>query len=165
MARYSAEQKEAIKRRMLPPENISIPKLSQETGVNVTTLYKWRKELRGSGQAAPGNEDLSDQWSSRDKFLIVYETYTMNETELAQYCREKGLYVEQVIQWKNSCEEANDGQTLKVRELMHKVSQSKKDHKKLEQEFRRKEKALAETAALLVLRKKVQAIWGENEDD
>ena len=48
---------------------------------------------------------------------------------------------------------------------MHEVSQVNKDHKKLEQELRRKDKALAEAAALLVLRKKVQAIWGENEDD
>ncbi|MEA3283546.1 MAG: transposase [Synergistota bacterium] len=165
MARYSKEQKEAMKKRMMPPENMSIPKLSKETGITVTTLYNWRKELRASGKAAPCDEDRPDSWSSRDKFLIVHETYTMNEEELARYCREKGLFVEQVISWQNSCEEANDGQSLKVRELMHEVSQVKKDHKKLEQELRRKDKALAEAAALLVLRKKVQAIWGENEDD
>ncbi len=165
MAKYSKEQKEAVKRRMMPPENISIPRLSKETGITTGTLYNWRKELRASGKAAPGDEDRSDRWSSRDKFLIVHETYTMNEAELARYCREKGLYVEQVKNWRNSCEEANHGQSLKVRELMHEVSQVKKNQKKLEQELRRKEKALAEAAALLVLRKKVQAIWGENEDD
>ncbi len=121
--------------------------------------------MQKTGKAAPGEEDRSDRWSSRDKFLIVHETYAMNEVELARYCREKGLYVEQVKNWRNSCEEANHGQSLKVRELMHEVSQVKKNQKKLEQELRRKEKALAEAAALLVLRKKVQAIWGENEDD
>ncbi|MCF4113134.1 MULTISPECIES: transposase [Dethiosulfovibrio] len=73
MARYSKEQKEAIKKRMMPPENMSIPKLSKETGITVTTLYNWRKELRASGKAAP-------------------------------------------------CEEANDGQSFKVRELMHEVA-------------------------------------------
>ncbi|NCC62664.1 MAG: hypothetical protein EOM12_17395 [Verrucomicrobiae bacterium] len=165
MAKYSKEQKEAIQSRMMPPENISIPRLSQETGITVTTLYNWRKELRLSGKAAPGREDDSDRWSSRDKFLIVHETYTMNEAELSQYCREKGLYVEQIAEWRNFCEEANEGQNRKVRELMHEVSQVKRDHKKIEQELRRKDKALAEAAALLVLRKKAQAIWGENEDE
>ncbi|SMG16539.1 transposase, partial [Dethiosulfovibrio salsuginis] len=57
MAKYSKEQKEAIQSRMMPPENISIPRLSQETGITVTTLYNWRKELRLSGKAAPGRED------------------------------------------------------------------------------------------------------------
>ena len=89
----------------------------------------------------------------------------MNEAVLSQYCREKGLYVEQIAEWRNFCEEANEGQNRKVRELMHEVSQVKRDHKKIEQELRRKDKALAEAAALLVLRKKAQAIWGENEDE
>jgi transposase len=37
--------------------------------------------------------------------------------------------------------------------------------RELEKELRRKDKALAEAAALLVLQKKVQAIWGDADDD
>lgn len=165
MARYSKERKEAVKKRMMSPESVSIPKLSEKTGINVTTLYKWKKELKESGNESPGSEKLPDQWSSRDKFLIVYETYSMNQEELAQYCEDKGLCVEQVLQWKSSCEGANEDQAPKVRSLMHELSESKKESKKLEQELTRKEKDLAEAEALLVLRKKAQAIWGKNEDD
>jgi transposase len=67
-------------------------KISEETGITETTLYKWRKEARIAGNATPGDGQGSEQWSSEDKFLVVMETYAMNEVELAEYCRKKGLY-------------------------------------------------------------------------
>jgi hypothetical protein len=47
----------------------------------------------------------SEQWSSEDKFLVVMETYAMNESELAEYCRTKGLYKEQIDSWRAACQE------------------------------------------------------------
>jgi hypothetical protein len=69
-------------------------KISEETGITETTLYKWRKDARIAGNATPGDGQGSEQWSSEDKFLVVMETYAMNEVELAEYCRKKGLYKE-----------------------------------------------------------------------
>ena len=105
--RYTAEQKQAIIARMMPPQNESVVKLSEETGVTDVTLYKWRKEARATGGVTPGNNQISDKWSSQDKFLVVMETFAMNEVELAEYCRRKGLYREQIEAWKEVCLQAN----------------------------------------------------------
>ncbi|MDD6414039.1 MAG: IS3 family transposase, partial [Blautia sp.] len=101
----------------------------------------------------------------QDKFLIVVETASMNETELAEYARKKGLYVEQIKAWKDACMNANGGIAKEAARLNRELRDSEKERRKLERELARKEKALAETAALLVLRKKADAIWGDPEEE
>ena len=100
---YSPELKEALLRRMLPPNNESISKISKEEGISEQTLRNWRDKARADGIAAPGKDALPDEWSTQDKFLIVVETASMNETELAEYARKKGLYVEQIKAWRDAC--------------------------------------------------------------
>jgi transposase len=162
--KISPEFKESVIRRMMPPENAAVPQLSVETGISEVTLYKWRKEARINGRATPGDGRGSEQWSSEDKFLIVMESYGMNEAELSEYCRVKGLYPEQIHAWRDICLQANASQTAESQALRSELREEKKRSKTLTKELQRKEKALAETAALLVLRKKVQAIWGDPED-
>jgi hypothetical protein len=89
----------------------------------------------------------------------------MSETELSEYCRKKGLYPEQVKEWKEVCVSANEDITRQTRDLKKEINREKKKGKKLERELKRKEKALAEAAALLVLQKKAQEIWGDREED
>lgn len=103
--------------------------------------------------------------STQDKFLVVVETVSMNETELAEYARKKGLYVEQIRSWKDACMNANGGVAKEAARLNRELKESEKERKKLEKELQRKEKALAEAAALLVLSKKAEAIWGAPEDE
>ena len=162
---YSLELKEALLRRMLPPNNESITKISKEEGISEQTLRNWRNKARAEGIAAPGKEATPDNWSTQDKFLIVVETASMNETELAEYARKKGLYVEQIKAWCDACMNANGGVAKEAARLNRELKESEKERKKLEKELARKEKALAETAALLVLRKKADAIWGDPEDE
>ena len=161
---YSPELKEALLRRMLPPNNESISKISKEEGISEQTLRNWRDKARADGIAAPGKDALPDNWSTQDKFLIVVETASMNETDLAEYARKKGLYVEQIKAWRDACMNANGGVAKEAARLNKELKESEKERKKLEKELARKEKALAETAARLVLRKKADAIWGDPED-
>jgi transposase len=163
--RYSKEMKEAILKRMMPPNNESIKQISEEVGITEATLYKWRKEARKGGSATPGDGQGSEQWSSEDKFLIVMETYTMNEVELAEYCRKKGLYKEQIEAWRGVCLNANGREFDQTKQLNQELKEEKKRAKTLEKDLQKKEKALAEAAALLLLRKKAQAIWGDQEDE
>ena len=89
----------------------------------------------------------------------------MNENELGEYCRNKGIYLEELKAWKIQCLSANTEikeDPIKLKELYLKEQAKSKELKK---DLRRKEKALAETAALLVLRKKAQAIWGDDEEE
>ena len=162
---YSPELKEAILRRMLPPGNESIRKISREEGISEQTLRNWREKARSKGIAAPGIEAGAEEWSTQDKFLVVVETSSMNEAELAEYARRKGLYVEQIRSWRDACVNANGGIAKEAERLSRELKESEKERKRLEKELKRKEKALAETAALLVLRKKADAIWGEPEDE
>lgn len=163
--RYSAEFKESVIQKMMPPNPVSVSQLVKETGVSDVTLYKWRNDYRNQGIAVPANQNKPDQWAAEDKLAVVIETAALNEAQLSEYCRRKGLYPEQINEWKTSALSGyqNNRQIKKENPLNH--QQDRKKIKRLESELRRKEKALAETAALLVLSKKCQAIWGENEED
>ena len=94
----------------------------------------------------------------------MVETAALNEAQLSMYCRERGLYPEQIRQWRAACEQANDWDRTQNRRLKETRREDEKRIKELGRELRQKEKALAETAALLMLRKKAQAIWGTGED-
>lgn len=165
MKAYPAERKEALLRRMMPPENKLVSELARETGITEQTLYTWRRQLKGQGVVVPGDGKNAEQWSSEDKFAVVLESATLNSAELAEYCRRKGLYGEQIAAWRKICGAAN-ANAAQVAQGQR--AQSKDDQKRirlLEKELHRKEKALAEVAALLVLRKKAQAIWGDQPED
>lgn len=163
--RYSEEFKEAIIKKMMPPHPVSVSQLSRDTGVSDVTLYKWRKQYRNQGVAVPTNNKKSENWIAEDKLAVVIETASFNEIQLSEYCRSKGLYKEQIDQWKKEALSGYKNSTqLKKSQTRH-SRKDKQKIKKLERELNRKEKALAETAALLVLSKKWEAIWGENEED
>ena len=164
MQKHPSELKNKIIGRMMPPTNESIRTLSRETGISEPTLHQWRTQARKNGFAAPADGKESDRWSPQDKFLIVMQTYPMNETELAEYCRSKGLFAEQIEAWRDACLQANGGVAKQSAALQQELKTEKKRSKELEKELRRKESALAETAALLTLRRKARAIWGDGED-
>ena len=149
----------------MPPNSESIARIAKEEGISEQTLRNWQKRARRDGYVAPGTDAQSEEWSTQDKFVIVVETASMNESELAEYARKKGLYVEQIKAWRDACMNANGGIAKEAARLNRALKDSQKERRKLERELHRKEKALAEAAALLVLRKKARAIWGDPEDE
>ena len=162
--RYPEERKEAVLKKMLPPNNPSISTLAKEEGISEATLYNWRNQARSEGRLLPDSDRTPAGWSAADKFAAVVETAAMNEADLSAWCRERGLYVEQLSEWRQACEQANDWDRNQNKKLKADRKADEKRIKALESELKRKEKALAETAALLVLQKKAQAIWGDGED-
>jgi transposase len=165
MPRYSQGFKFSIIKKMMPPENQNVSTISRETGLSEGTLHKWRKEAKAKGLVVPDGESNSEEWSTQDKFQIVLETAAMNEAELGEYCRKKGLYAEQVKVWQNACLQANGGVAQEAARLQKELKQKERAYKQLERELQRMGAALAETAALLVLRKKARAIWEDNEEE
>jgi len=165
MNAYSAERKEALLRRMMLPENASVSLLARESGITEQTLYAWRRQVKERGMVVPGDGKNPEAWSSEDNFAVVLETAGLNTAELGEYCRRKGLLVEQITTWNDACRTANASAAQQAREQRQQSKDDKKRIGALEKELRRKEKALAEAAALLILRKKAQAIWGDKEDD
>ncbi len=108
---YSPELKDALLRRMLPPNNESITKISREEGISEQTLRNWRDKARKEGYAAPGTDAVPDDWSTQDKFLVVVETASMN---------------------------ANGGIAKEASRLNRELKDSKKERRKLEKELQRK---------------------------
>ena len=165
MPRYSDERKEAVLKKLQPPLNMTVAEIAQQEGISEQTLYNWRQQIRDKGKPVPGKTKTSEQWSSESKLAVVIETAVLNEIDLSEYCREKGLYVEQVKAWRQDC---LDGVSKAPAKRKDEAKQAKKDKKRmhqLEKELNRKEKALAEAAALLVLRKKLNAFYEDVEED
>jgi len=163
--RYSPERKEAVLCKMMPPHNRTIRQLSEDEGISEATLYNWRQAARDKGILLPDGDIGPEGWNARDKFAAVIESATQNEQELAEYCRQKGIYPQQVKQWRKACEDANDWDRQANNKLKTEQKLSRKRIRNLEKDLRRKEKALAEAAALLILQKKVEAIWTDAEDE
>ena len=167
MRPYSEAVKADVRRRMSPPHRQSVTEIAQELGIHVITLYKWRKAWRLKGEVVPATQKAPEGWGAADKFTVVLETAGLNDTELGAYCRERGLYPEQVDRWRQAAQDANALPQLTMAEqkdLEKRHQQDQREIRRLQQELRRKDKALAEAAALLLAAKKIQAFWGEDGD-
>ena len=164
--RISAERKESILRKLLDPENTSIIQLAEEEGISATSLYNWRKEINLSGRAVVNSKK---NLSREAKFAVVVETATLSGAALSKYCREKGLYAEEINRWKSEfisgLSDTTSDDKLSDKQLKKALNKEKHKTKTLERELIRKEKALAEVAALMVLRKKADAIWGQTDEE
>src|SRR3954462_13555003 len=161
---YSTERRAAVLKTPEPPNAVTLRQLAKHEGISEATLHAWRRDARSQGRLLPDADAGPNGWTSRDKFAAVLETAALNEADLATYCRQRGLYAEQIQTWRAACEQANDWVRASTQRLGQATKEEKKRIKALEQDLARKEKALAEAAALLVLRKNAAAIWGDGED-
>jgi transposase-like protein len=78
---------------------MSVLTFSEQEGINSGTLYRWVKRFKQAGSGLP-KPTMADRWSAKEKFAVVAETLKLTEIELSEYCRTKGLYLEQVKSWK-----------------------------------------------------------------
>jgi transposase len=169
--KYSETLKRKLIERMLMPHPPPISVLAQETGVSWTTLHRWRNEATLGGVSIDRRDDKSatkppSAWSAEDKLAVVLEAAAIPDAELGAFLRRKGVHEAQLAEWRR---QVTEGAVAALR------GPSRADRKgatsdarrvrELERELRRKDKALAETAALLVLKKKVQELWGDEDDD
>ena len=143
MARYSNEFKERAVARLLPPESAEVSRVSQEIGVSGATLERWRADAR---------------------LEAVIATTAMDEAQRSAWCREKGVFPSDLGQWRESAMAAL-AQPEEARATAQETRADRRRIKELEKDLRRKEKALAETTALLVLSKKIAAIFPPGGDE
>ena len=161
---------EAVKKVLSRKKGTPKTLIAHLLGVNNSTLHGWVKsmenkdlrEVRESSSSRGGAFEKSPHsWSSQEKFDIIIEASKIPEEELSKYCREKGLFSHHLEAWKlefiNSFGGRPSKDTREKKELKNEI-------KSLSSELRRKEKALAEAAALLILKKKANDLWGIAED-
>jgi transposase len=141
--------------------------VAQEAGVNQPTLSKWLRDARtlrvvpkrkSEQEPRRSVERRPEDWSAEEKLAAVERARSLMGTELGDFLRRQGLHEEQLRQWEQSALESLSGARKPKAN-----SVDTKRIKELERELRRKEKGLAETAALLVLRKKADALWGDED--
>jgi transposase len=156
VARYGQAYKDRIAARLLPPESASVDDVSRELGVSVATLERWRADAlaRGSGSG-------SQRWTAAARLQAVIATAAMDEAARSAWCREQGLYPAELDAWKQDAI-AGLGEPRAVSAV--EARQDRRRVRELERELHRKDKALAETAALLVLAKKLRAVFHNDED-
>ncbi len=156
MARYGRTFKDRAVARLLPPESAALELVAREVGVGTGTLQRWRDDV----QSMPAR---GRAWTAAARLQAVIATAAMPEVGKSAWCREQGIYPAELEKWCTSAATAlNDPQDARAS-----PQATRKDRvriKELERELLRKDRALAETAALLVLSKKVTAIFSRGED-
>jgi transposase-like protein len=135
MPRYSEERKAYVIRKLLPPNNRSVPVVAREEGISEQTLYSWRQRVREAGVPVPGSGKQTDDWSAEAKFAAVVETASWNASELSEYCRSKGLYPEQIQRWREACVQGAHNVGVQKKQIKQEARQDKKRIKQLEREL------------------------------
>lgn len=157
MARYGQAFKDKAVARMLPPESASAEEVALEVGVSASTLERWHSEALAQ---SPGKK----VWTAAARFDAVLITATMDEAGKAAWCRANGVYLKDLQAWRDSATQALAAPE-EVRASPNQTKQDRRRIKELERDLRRKNAALAETTALLVLSKKLEAIFHKDEDE
>ena len=162
MAMYSNEFKSKMVTKLLSPGGPSFTVLSEETGVHHVTLRHWVKAY-ANGRSMT-KKSKSSKFSPEEKFQILMETASLKENELGDFLRKKGLHSSQLEEWKQeafSGMKSTPGRPKKDSEVV----ELKNKEKRLEKELHRKDRALAEMSARIILLKKSRLIWGDAEED
>ena len=155
MARYSEKFKGRAVARLLPPESAPVDVVAREVGIGSGTLLRWRDDV----QSMPA---LGRAWTAASRLEAVIVTAALDETNKSAWCREHGVYPAELAKWRTSATTAL-AEPEEARASPQTTRQDRKRIKELERELLRKDRALAETAALLVLSKKVAVIFNKGE--
>lgn len=164
MPRYTPLFKQqAVEKVLSKPEGKTVHEIASELSIGYSTLQKWISQSKRGELAVPASSESQESrpqdWSLAQRLDAVMDCHRLSEEEVGAYCRERGIYPHHLAAWKKAftSKPAASSSTAETRQL-------KQDVKRLEGELNRKDKALSETAALLVLSKKCQALWSEKTD-
>lgn len=155
MARYGQTFKDRAVARLLPPSSAALEVVAREVGVGTQTLQRWRDDA----QSMPAR---ARAWTAPARLDAVITTAAMDETAKGAWCREHGVYPAELGKWQMSATAAL-AEPEEARASPQSTRHDKKRIKELERDLLRKDRALAETAALLVLSKKVAVIFNRGE--
>jgi transposase-like protein len=159
--KYSIGFKQGILKKVLPPESRSIGEVSKESGVAEQTIRNWMEQAKHGSVAAGDGEIAPGERSSPEKLKLVIESKGIEPERMGMWLRERGLHSEHIALWEQELATivADKDDALKLE-----LQQTKKKLKETERELVRKDKALAEFAALVALKKKAEALWGDGEE-
>lgn len=166
---HSAEFRANVVRRM-SASGKGIRALAADLGLSPSLLYRWRKDAGMSGSMQHSDDTPKhpprrpQDWTSEEKLAVVLEAQALTEGELGGFLRQRGLHEATLQEWRESVMRGARAELGGRADKQAGTSEAKRI-RELERELLRKDKALAEAAALLVLQKKFQALMGAGDDD
>ncbi len=159
---YSRAVRKSVLMRVLPPTQESISVVSKDMGMDEQTIKNWLKEEKDINIDSDSSIKSPSSFSSKEKYLLLMESRGISEEDFGEFLRTRGIHSEHLTLWEQEIREMvskkETKEEKKVKELLKKV-------RKLEKELLRKNKALAEAAALLILKKKLDLLTAEEEED
>lgn len=172
MVLYSEAFRARMVAKLTGPTPMTAGALAREVGVPQPTLSRWLKEastlrrpMSRPKKPSPHQPPMKrpQDWTPEEKLAVVLEASGLTEADLGEFLRQKGLHEAVLAEWRTTALAALGGAAGKAERKA--AAQATQRLRKLESELRRKDKALAEAAALLVLKKKAQALWGDEDED
>lgn len=161
----------AVEKLLQRPDGVSVEHCAQQLGVGYSTLQRWLQQTRNGELSSvtvinndPSQEKRPGDWTTEERAQAVLDCHGLDEHATSRYCRERGIFIHHVAQWKDELMAKAKTETIDTK-LRSEIRTLKDENKALKRELARKEKALAETAALITLRKKAAAIWGMEDED
>lgn len=133
----------------------TVRSVAQDLNVNYHTAKNWiKKGMANKAGVSPAKERRPQDWSAQEQLLALHETHGLSSEALQAWCRERGLFAHHLTSWQTAfcAQTKTESSAREVRTL-------KDENEQLKRELVRKEKALAEAAALLILQKKFRALW------
>lgn len=156
MARYGQAFKDRAVARLLPPESAAVDVVAREIGVSASTLERWRADALAAGRSG-------GVWTAAARLEAVLTTAAMSEGDKAAWCRSQGVYPSELAEWRQAAQAALEDPS--AARAGNANAAERRRMKALERELRRKDKALAEAAALLVLSKKLEGLFPKDADE
>jgi len=158
---------EAVKKALSLSNNASMNEVAKTLGLPKSTLYGWVQAMKKKDKVNPltseGNfEKKPCQWTLEERFEAILATSHLSEEAVSEYCRKRGIFPHHLQTWKKEFLEGSFQK--RSSEIATQVRAFKEEIKQLTKELRRKDKALAEAAALLVLKKKADEYWDLKEE-
>ena len=162
---------QAVEKALNRSNDTTLSDIANSLSIGCSTLNKWIVKARHQEFEIASPDEISrmsqdkrpQDWTLEERLNMVVTCGSLNDEALSEYCREQGVYPHHVQQWKLDFITGNNQKSKAV--SPSEVKKLKQENKTLKKELNRKDKALAETAALLVLKKKVNVIWGIDEDN
>ena len=167
MASYTQEFKvQSVEKALSKRDKQTLNEIADDLRIGYSTLQRWIRLAKDNKLENPetnmSTEKSPQSWTKAQRLEAVMDCHGLNDEQLSSYCRKNGIYPHHVKEWKSDFLSENQASDSTSRQEQKKLKQ---ENKRLQKELNRKDRALSETAALLVLSKKCQAIWGEKEAD
>ncbi|HHL3494136.1 TPA: transposase [Legionella pneumophila] len=170
VTKYTESIKASVLSKALAPNAPSIIELAKEFNIPKATVYTWVINMKNKNNKKEQAQHRPKDRTPAFKLQAVMDTLGKTEEEQSAYCRAHGIYYDHIEAWRKQILEslgasASTADKAKEKENKAELQRTQDEMKALKSNLKRKDKALAELTALLVLKKKADLLWGESEGD